>query len=191
MKKTKIAISILLLLIIAFITVYSVKALYILLISIDATVAAALITGAVTIFISVISVLISKHSEQETTIRNEHRQKKIPIYEELIEFVFKIMKAVREKKPVDDSEVIEFMTKFIQKLLIWGADEVVSSFYEFMQASRNSERGDSITIILALEDVLLKIRKDLGHDNKNIGKGKLLGLFINDIQEYMKEIEKN
>ena len=55
-----------------------------------------------------------------------------------------------------------------------------------MQASRNSARGDSITIILALEDVLLKIRKDLGHDNKNIGKGKLLGLFINDIQEYMK-----
>ena len=35
------------------------------------------------------------------------------------------------------------------------------------------------------EDLIRAVRKDLGHKNKDLTKGKLLSLFINDIANYV------
>lgn len=35
------------------------------------------------------------------------------------------------------------------------------------------------------EDLMLEIRKDLGHKNKGFEKGDVLSLFINDIKNYV------
>ena len=40
--------------------------------------------------------------------------------------------------------------------------------------------------LYVVEDLLLAIRKDLGHKNKNLTKGKILGLFVNDLPEELK-----
>jgi hypothetical protein len=37
-----------------------------------------------------------------------------------------------------------------------------------------------------IENLLLAIRKDLGHENKGLAPGKVLGLFVNDIHEHIK-----
>jgi len=68
--------------------------------SVDTPLAVGVLTASTTIFISVISILVSKYFEQKLIIRNEQRIKKIPIYEKLIEFTFKILTQARDGKKI-------------------------------------------------------------------------------------------
>jgi len=138
--------------------------------------------GIITAALTIISIFVSKNVEQNTLIKNELRQKKIPVYEEYIKFLFKILESQKAGKSLNEQELTEFMLKFIQELLVWGADDVVIAFLKFKQAS-NSQHDDPNAILFATEDLLLAIRRDLGHSNKDFSKGTLLGLFIVDIDK--------
>jgi len=41
-------------------------------------------------------------------------------------------------------------------------------------------------MLCLIEDILIAIRKDLGHKNKGIHRGKILGLFITDFAKLVK-----
>lgn len=147
--------------------------------SINATLAVAIIAGTV----SVLTIIISKHLEHRATIKNELRAKKIPIYEELIAFLFKIWRTTIDgAAPPTEKEILDFMITFNQKLLIWGSDDVVMAFAKFRKGSQNSA-----DILFLIENIWFAIRKDLGHSNRGIQKGMLLGLIVNDIDTYMKK----
>lgn len=151
--------------------------------SANPSLAVGIIAASSTVFVSLASVLISKRLEQIAAIKNQQRDKKIPIYEELIKFLFRIWRSIKDgSKPPTEKEMIDFMFDFTQKLLIWGSDEVVSAFIRFRQSSQNPA-----AVMLAIEDIWFAIRKDLGHSNKGITRGMLLGLIINDINEVLKK----
>jgi hypothetical protein len=156
--------------------------------SLNPTVAAGLLVASATIIVSIISVLISKQIERKTIISNELREKKVPIYEELIEFIFRVTFSQKKgEEPISEKELTEKMIKFTQNLVIWGADEVINAFYKFRMAGVEMQTGaPSIEIMFRVEDMLFAIRKDLGHKNKGMKQGKILGLFVNDIQDYLK-----
>lgn len=146
------------------------------------TILVAMLTGLSAFIVS----FISKHLEQKALIVNEHRQKKIPVYEELMKFLFKLMMADKTKdKPLTEKEIIKFMSNFTQKILVWGADDVILKFYKFRQVGILCPDNPPPNILFCVEDLLLAIRKDLGHKNKGLDRGKLLGLFVNDIDEFM------
>lgn len=151
--------------------------------SVNPSLAVGIIAAGSTIFVSVVSVLISKRLEQKALIRNQQRDKKIPIYEELITFLFKIWRnAIDGTAQPTEKEMVDFMIGFTQKLLIWGSDEVVASFCKFRKSGQ-----DPKTIMFAIEDIWLAVRRDLGHDNKGISRGMLLGLIVTDIDDYIKK----
>lgn len=149
--------------------------------SVNPSLAVGIIAAGSTVFVSVITVLISKRLEQNAMIKNQQREKKIPIYEELIAFLFRVTRASKDGKNMPtEEEITDFMFGFIQKLLIWGSDDVVIAFEKFRRSSQS--QGN---ILFAVEDIWAAIRKDLGHSNKGISKGKLLSLIINDIDKFM------
>ena len=49
--------------------------------------------------------------------------------------------------------------------------------------------GNPTFHIFAVERLLLAIRKDVGHKNKNLKQGDLLSIFINDIDSFL-EVKK-
>lgn len=51
--------------------------------------------------------------------------------------------------------------------------------------SVNNAEKPSHGILFEVEELLMAIRKDLGHSNKGISRGKILSLFVNDINEYL------
>ncbi len=159
------------------------KFLWALLSSINESLAVGIIAAASTVFVSVVTVLISKHLEQKALIRNEHRDKKIPIYEELITFLFKIWRAAKDNKnKPTEKEINDFMFSFTQKLIIWGSDEVVVEFNKFRQSGMNP-----VLLMLNIENIWFAIRRDLGHKNKGISRLMLLGLIINDVEEFIEK----
>lgn len=52
--------------------------------------AVGIIAACATVFVSVATVVISKKQEQKTLVESNIRQKKIPIYEKIIEFIFRL-----------------------------------------------------------------------------------------------------
>jgi hypothetical protein len=153
------------------------------LIEVNPTVAAAILAGATTIVVSVASVLVAKHLEQRNNIRKELRDKKAPVYEELIEFVFLILYSEKMKLPaMSEAEIVAKFGGITRKLIIWGSDDVVHALYKFRRFSNLEDKSSALTI-MAVEEMFLAIRRDLGHANKNLGPGKILGTFVNDVHK--------
>ena len=141
-----------------------------------------------TVFASVLTVVLSKVWELKIKNLQENRGKKEPIYEELLSFLFKIVKATKKGETVSEDEMEDFIFNFTEKVMIWGSDDVINAFYNFKKVGANTEiSGNSdVKIADAIEELILAVRKDLGHSNNGLNKGKLLGLFIVDYDQYVK-----
>lgn len=174
--------------------IYTIKTFWNILSSVENEIAAALITASVTAIISVISLILGKYYENVQTINQQLRDKKIPIYEQFIEFIFDLMWGEKIKgKRMSEAEMQRFFTRFTQKLVSWGSDEVISKWGSFRKELINyaSIKDNELSkaqfpkIMFMLEDLLLAIRKDIGYKNNNIHRGDILRLFINDIDQYL------
>lgn len=147
-------------------------------------IAVGIIAASATVIVSVISVVSAKQLENRANIRQELRTKKIPIYEEIISTLFKILFAEKlGKKKLSEVETMAFFVTSSEKLTIWGSDEVVLAFRACRTASLTGTRPEEF--LFMYEKLLLAIRKDLGHKNRNFKRGTVLGLFINDIEKYL------
>lgn len=157
--------------------------------SLQQEVSATIIAGMVTIIVSILSITIGKYYERKMVIEKELREKKIPMYEEFIKFFLNVFLAEKTKdKEMSEDEMVDFFNKFTQKLLVWGSDEVVSQWSNYRRKSGKNPH-DTAKTMFEFEKLLLAIRKDTGHANKNIKLGDLLGLFINDIDDYLQNSE--
>lgn len=146
-------------------------------------VAAAFIAAAATVIVSVVSVTLGKYYERKRLIEQELRGKKIPMYEQFVDFIFKLMMSEKlTGKQMLEKEMLNFFNSFTQKLMVWGSDEVVRQWSSYrLLLAKGEPPMDSM---FELEKLLLAIRRDAGHKNNNIARGDLLGLFINDIDKF-------
>jgi hypothetical protein len=148
----------------------------------DPRITAAMFAASATVIVSVISVLVSKFIDQKVRISQEIRDKKIPVYEELIEGIFKMLRAIKKGEQSPENEIEDFMFSFAQQAIVWGSDSVLEAFYNFRHGNNPD---DARQIAIYLEKLMLAVRKDLGHSNTGLSQGKLLGLFLNDFDEFM------
>lgn len=154
--------------------------------SVDPKLGVGIIATSGTIIVTLISVLVSKYLERKAQILSHLREKKVPIYEKIITFIFSITFADKlGKKVPTEKEIIKFFAEVTQELIIWGSDDMIDAFYKFRIESIDNANGlqtEPNEILFTVENLLLAIRKDLGHHNKNIPRGKLLSLFVNDLK---------
>ena len=150
------------------------------------TVGAGIIAATATIIVSVFSVLVAKHLEQKAVLLKEHRERKTPVYEEMVKLIFRF--AFAEKiglPPLAEQEIMIKMAWFTENLVIWGSDDLLLAWNRFRTYSIQNSDNPSFNMLFEVEKLLIAIRKDLGHSNKGIARGKILGLFVNDIEDYI------
>lgn len=163
--------------------------------TLQAGVAAAIITGVFTVLISVFSLIYSKQHERRQEIEQEHRKQKQPVYEDFMEFLFKLFLGSKQGTPLTQKEIAESISKFTQKLIIWGADDVLKEFYAFqfqtrVLAANQGSQSDMVKTMVVFDRLLQAIRTDLGHETKNLKPGAIISLFINDFDKYADEFAK-
>lgn len=136
--------------------------------------------------ITVSGYFITKYLERKQKVEQEIRDKKIPIYEEFIEFFFMILNQNRTGN-ISDKKMEEFIMKFNQKAIIWLSDESLSAYVSWRKKAINASKSkeENIASILEFEKLLLSFRKDIGHDNKDLKEGVLLSVFVNDLDKYI------
>lgn len=152
--------------------------------SINPALAAAMLTTSGTVIVSVLSILFAKRQEHKISVISQLREKKIPVYEQIISYIFKVTFAHKlGKQPPTDDESIEFFAKTTQELVIWGSHDMIKAFSDFrIKLIESTDQGKAEEILNTVEDLLFAVRKDLGHNYKNVKRGDILRLYVNDYE---------
>jgi hypothetical protein len=147
--------------------------------SVDSDLGKALVTGGVTVSVAVVSLVIGKLWEQQVKIKQDIREKKIPVYEKQIETFFSIIFAEKNgQRKLTEDEIGKAFQEFTEKLIIWGSEEVIQAWLAFRFC--DWQNNDSIEGVLKIETLLQAIRKDLGNSNSKLKVGDITKLFVND-----------
>lgn len=146
-------------------------------------------TALITIVVSFATIFFSKQQEYKIKIANQLHEKKIPIYEKIIEFIFSIafQKKLGEKKP-SEKEVMKFFVNTTKDLVIWGSKDIIEAYGNFKEESQNlpnAENNSPMKILSKVEDLMFAIRKDLGHNDIGMKRGDIMRLYITDLSEHL------
>lgn len=143
----------------------------------NTTVVTSVITASGAVLVAVASVLLAKHLENSALLRKEQREKKAPSYEKIISFLFTLVMAEKiGKVAFTEQDMVKEFSELSEKILVWGSDEVLITWRKLRLESNDTKRTAE-----TVADLLLAIRHDLGHNNKNITRKTILGVFINEI----------
>jgi hypothetical protein len=151
--------------------------------SLNSDIAVAIIAAAATVFVSVLSIVLGKVYEARERIQKEHREKKIPVYDDLIRFMFRVMMVSKTGDSPTEKETLDFVIGFNQRIMIWGADEVLAAWVKWRRFATEQAAAspEPLKLLFLYEEVILAIRRDLGHKNKGLKRSDILALFVNDI----------
>jgi hypothetical protein len=138
-----------------------------------------LVASAATVTVAVTTLAFGKLWEQRQKLRQDLREKKIPIYEDQLKTLFRVMMAEkRGEKPPSEQEIMRAFSQFTERLIVWGSSDVIRAWVEF----RTKPFGDDPQAgLLRIEAILRAIRKDLGENLTGLKHGDLLRLFVNDV----------
>lgn len=86
-------------------------------------------------------------------------------------------------------DTIKKMTDFSNWIGIYGSDESVRAFHNWMQAIYASP---PVQVLLRLYgDFLIAVRKDMGYTKTSVERQHLLGMRINDIYKYSDVVDSS
>lgn len=147
----------------------------------DKVIIVAMITGGVSIIGVVFSSVISKIIDYRYNIKKYLYDKREVPYEQFISMIYTIMEQTKklEEERMTQSEVEKMVSQFAQGLTLWGSNRVVKKWLKYRKAVADNPNMDNL---LLLEDIIYEIRRDVGQ-RKKLGKGDMLSIFINDIEE--------
>ena len=153
---------------------------------VDPTVAAAMVAGLATVAVSVVGVFLGRYFERRKMLEAEIRVASIPMY---TEFINGMLAMFRSADPADDDEtakrtadLVELLTRLTPDLVRWASDDVLVAWSRYRRRASSLSTKDSMQ---EFGELMKALRKDFGHRNRGVKVGDLLGLFVNDIDEYM------
>jgi hypothetical protein len=153
--------------------------------SLQSDIAVAIVAAGIAGVVSVVSLAVSKAYETRTAVLQDLRAKKTPLYEGIVGTMFNVVFAGKVKRQEMTPEDIEkWFAETTEKLSIWGSDDLIIAFGRFKKGI--SEMTDPIHGLVVFEDLLLAIRKDLGHSGRKLKRGEILRLFVTDIDQHLR-----
>jgi len=139
------------------------------------------------ILIALLGALITYAGNFQIQIRNEQKPKKIEIYDKVIKFFFdSILASKLGQEPKTEEDLVQGFADMTPDLILWASDDVLNLYIEFRQRTNDNTQNSSSNPILLFGRMLLAMRKDLGHQNKQIDEVSILGTFVNDVENLSK-----
>jgi hypothetical protein len=153
---------------------------------VDSTVAAAISAGAITAVGSVGAVAYGRYRERKSAIEAQLRDAKLPVYTNLIKTLMTMLG--QDGTELEDEErssaAIKQMKELTPELVAWAGDDVLAKWSQFRRVGGDL---DPLTALFGFEGILRAIRKDFGHSDTGLKDGDILGLFVNDVADYLDE----
>lgn len=145
--------------------------------SLNASVAAALITA----LLGLIGLWYAQWQSKTRDIAESHRANKIEVYNVFFDLVEKFQSD--EIGDLNEENLPAWLKADYQKLnrglLLWASPSVITAYLDFRRVSRSG--GD---ILKAVDGMYREIRKDLGNSNNQLRQGDLIRIGLKDPDEY-------
>lgn len=103
---------------------------------------------------SIVIVVLTKYKERTAAIAQANRDRKIPVYEDILKKALPIAESVNSPEKPDTSELT-------QKVAMWASTEVLVMYLRFRIECENPTDGQKWIVLFS--DMMLAIRKDLGY----------------------------
>jgi hypothetical protein len=138
-----------------------------------------LVASAGAVVAAAITIVGGKIWELKIKIRQDIREKKVPVYEGLVKMFFRMFYAesLGEQRP-SEQELRKTFAEFTEQLVMWGSSEVIRTWGQFR--TQRFDIADFKKSTDQMEGIFRAIRKDLGNDIKKLRSGDLLRLWVND-----------
>lgn len=146
------------------------------------TLKAGIFSGLAIIAVAFITFFANKSINYKQSIEKSMRPKKIELYDECITFFSKLMMNDTAVAKPDEKKMVSFFVDIMPLCVLYSSNQVIKSLSKIKKMNGNPED------LIIMEDLMVEIRKDLGHTKRGFKKGDILRLFINDIDKY---IDKN
>lgn len=144
--------------------------------SLNASVAAALITAS----IGLIGLWYAQWQSKTRDIAESHRASKIEVYKGFFDLVEKSQ--TNEIDGINDESIPEWLKTDFQKLnrglLLWASPGVITAYLNFRTVA---DSGGNI--LSAVDTMYREIRKDLGNSNYQLKPGDLIRIGLKDPNE--------
>jgi hypothetical protein len=150
------------------------------------TVAAAIVAAVATGLLSVVTLVVQRRHERQEAIQQDIRARKIAVYTELVGRWFDVFGLGEERSEEESAAAIAQATaslaKLTPELISWASDDVLASWSHYRRAMTRAN-ADPVFLMFGFEQVLLTIRRDVGHTNNGLVTGDLLALWVNDVDD--------
>lgn len=157
---------------------------------VNSTVAAAIVAAVATGIASLLAVFLQRRYEERQQFASASREQKVKLYETFLRSWFDVFGVGVVRTPEESQDVmtasLATITKMIPEMISWASDSFLIQWSRLRRATITGDSDEKRFNLLNFEEVLLAIRSDLGHKNQGIETGDLLGLWVNDIDEFMK-----
>jgi|GEM_PF-3392665 len=153
-----------------------------------ATILAAMVTPVIT----VVTVILSHRYARRREIEQAQRARKIAFYSRFLKDYFELLGNWQRGKGLDRAtrrKILELTKDTARGLILWGGGDTIEKYRALRdhasQGSDSEEQSDP-SILIRFAELLLAIRKELGHAASNVQEIDLLSLFITDTGELKK-----
>lgn len=114
-------------------------------------------------------------AQRTRELESRNAEKKYEVYEPMIN----LLRDTLAQKQIDQDELIAKLQHFSTWVTIYGSDEAVETFHNFMQASYSD--APAAILLRLYGDFMIAIRKDIGYPDTDVSRQHLLGMRITDI----------
>lgn len=150
----------------------------------DVAVQTAFITALALIIVAGIGYLANKTIEQKKSIELSMRPRKLELYEGFVGFFLKVLGNGKVYPKPSEKEIMKFFADSTPLLISFASNKVIEKWGKLRIKMADD---DGINNMFQLEELLVEIRKDLGHTRSGLHQGDILRLVVNDIDNYLKK----
>lgn len=157
---------------------------------VEGEIAGAIITALSAVVVGTIGVVGTQFYSARAQRMAHRREKLVPIYEEFVAGWMSAMgldKTQEQRKRGSrerEAAAVDLVASFSKQVLVWGSPDVLQKWIYWRQ---NSTTLDPRETLLAMEQVMFAMRRDLGMKDSGLSEGDLLRLFINDWDSYVED----
>lgn len=125
-----------------------------------------------------------KHAhEKNLFIEKQLFEKKYTFYIGVLEFFFNTMRGLKQ----DDNEIKNKMWEFNKDLYIYAPDDVLITYQNWMYDNRNHDSQNIDRMLKGVCDIIIAIRKDMGHKKTKMNSDNILKHLLLDYDKAKKD----
>jgi hypothetical protein len=146
--------------------------------------AIALITGATTIVVSTITVMVGRHYERKREIEAHFRATKLEMYDDFVREFFSLFDGTGEEK-----DLTPFLREWQRKLVLKAGPDVLGSYFDWKTKIKLD--AQSAESMFAMDKFFRALRSDVGQSSRGLEKGAFTHMILRNSEIFLRLAKKN